>query len=148
MTEEEGLARRIIASEQVLRKMVDGVVFTALELGRESFRPLVRRAVPQHVVREGHRDIRSQLLAGDRVDLKDTRAHRTDALGGLEHRLILGKLVGRAEHLRADDLREGVGHRRHRRQAGHLQRQVGALLALGQQREREQQKSSQKEARG
>ena len=99
-------------------------------------------------MRERHRDIRSQLLTRDRVDLEDARTHCADALGSLEHCLVLGELIGWTENLGTHDLRKGVRHRRHRRQPGHLQRLVGALLTLSHQGKREQQKNSQKEARG
>ena len=54
-----------------------------------------------------------------------------------------------SERLRAHDLRERVGQRRHRGQRSHLERRGGAvLLALREQGQREQQEDSQKETRG
>ena len=143
MAEEERLARGVVAREQVLGEEIDGVVFAALELGREALRPLVGRTVPQDVMGERQGDVGRQLLAGDGVDLEDARAHRADALRRLEHRFVLRELIRGSERLRADDLRERIGHRRHRGQRGHLEGLIAAVLLLRQQGEREQQKGSQ-----
>lgn len=67
------------------------------------------------------------------LDFEDARTQLGDLAGTLDRRVFLGELIGRADDLGADDLGEGVGHLRDRRQIRSFENQPTGLLLLGRQ---------------
>jgi hypothetical protein len=140
VADEEGLAGRVAAREQVLGKCIRGVVFAATHLRREALAPIGVGAEPHQVVGEGHRDELVELRPGRHLHLEDAGAEALHDERAFDDRIFLRELIRRPDHLGAQHLRKRIrqlGHLRQRRRGDHPPRAL--LLRDGNQGGKEKQ---------